>query len=561
MYFTHDPDANFYYCGEEPATATTYKQLLVDSKPGIIGIDVETISLKERVPIGISIALSPTCAYYFQLFPTESPAVPWHLLKDPTITKVGHNLIFDLAAMREYEIDGTNIIDTNVMARLLCYKFTGLLDMSFIHQMEVHDVKEYIPKGGTMLDVDQAVVASKCMQDSSAAMKLNQLLIGSVDKDYLFTEMQLIPILVDMSYRGILIDQEARQEVEDELTYWSEYYLSMCEEVGFNPGSPQQVAYILAKRNAYSIFHKLPFTRGSRRRSLSTAVEVLEKMDDPLASIVLKYRKYTKLNSTYIKPWSHDERAYTRYHLEAATGRPSSTDRNMQNIPGKRSDIVNCRNILLPDSGTWTDMDWSQLELRVLAFLSQDKEMLHIYSLPQKLPDGSPNPKADIHQATAEFLNIDRAFAKNVNFALIYGATDETIMETAHIRSLDRARQLRESIFQLFTGAGDWIETQHYNCLKTFRARTIFGRDLRLPTDEEERVDGIQRKAVNYPIQGSAAEILKRGLILMKDLPLSLQVHDELLVDGFIPDYRFKPLESIAPFHTPVEIRYLDRWE
>ena len=82
-----------------------------------------------------------------------------------------------------------------------------------------------------------------------------------------------------------------------------------------------------------------------------------------------------------------------------------------------------------------------------------------------------------------------------------------------------------------------------------------------MPTEEEERLDAIQRKAVNYPIQGSAAEILKRGLILCKDLPMVLQVHDELLIDSFVPDYRFKPLEDIAPFHTPVEVRYLERWE
>ena len=550
MNFVHDPNANFYYMGTEEATASTYKDTFVNNKPSIISIDIETISLKERVPIGIGISTSPNHSFYFRLFPEESPAVPWDILRDPAITKIGHNLIFDLSAMREYEIDNDNIMDTNVMARLLCYQFSGLQDMTIVHGMEVHDVKEYIPKGGTMLDVAEETVARKCMQDSSASFKLYQELWDSTNLGYLAIEMQVIPICIEMSYRGIKIDQERRQEVEDELTYWSDYYLEICNEVGFNPGSPQQVAYILAKRNAYSVFRKLPFTKGFKKRSLSTAVEILEKMDDPLASIVLKYRKYTKLNSTYIKPWAHDERAYCRYHLDAATGRPSSTDRNMQNIPGKRSDIVNCRNILLPDNGIWTDMDWQQLELRVLAYLSQDKEMLHIYET-----------GGDIHQTTAEFLNIDRSFAKNVNFALIYGATDETLMETAHIRSLDRARQLKESMFQLFTGVGDWIESKHHEATQTYKARTIFGRDLRLPTEEEERIDGIHRKSVNYPIQGSAAEILKRGLIRMKDLNLSLQVHDELLVDGFVPDYRFKPLEDIAPFHTPVEVKYLDRWQ
>lgn len=549
MYFTHDPNANFYYLGDEEPTNRTYKKLLVEQSPKLIGVDVETISLKERIAIGVGISIKPNTSFYFVLFPEPSPATPWHLLKDPSITKVFHNALFDLSALREYEIDNNNIKDTNIIARLLCHKFTGLSDLSFIHQMEVHDVKEFIPKGGTTLDVEQTVMARKCMQDSGACLKLYYDFWGDIDHKYLDVEMQTIPIMIEMSNRGLLIDQDRRQQVEDELQEQTDYYENICSDVGFNPGSPQQVAYTLASRKAYSVFTKLPFTKGSRR-SLSTAVEVLEKMDDPLASIVLQYRKHAKLLSTYIKPWAHDDRAYTRFHLDAATGRPSSTDRNMQNIPGKKSNITNCRNILLPDSGVFTDMDWSQLELRILAHLSQDKEMLHIFET-----------GGDIHQSTAEFLNIERSIAKNVNFALVYGATDETLMETAHIRSIDRARQLKRNMFQLYTGVGDWIEAKQHEATIDYRARTIFGRSLRLPTMDEERLDGIQRKAINYPIQGSAAEILKRGLIICKDLPMVLQVHDELLIDGFVPDHRFKPLEDIAPFRTPVEVNYLERWE
>jgi len=511
---------------------------------------VETISLKERIAIGVGISIKPMTSFYFVLFPEPSPATPWHLLKDPSITKVFHNCLFDLSALREYEVDTTNVKDTNVMARLLCHKFNKLIDLTLIHQMEVHEASDLIPKGGTTLDVDQAVMAKKCMQDSGATLKLYYGLWEDTDHNYLDIEMQTIPIMIEMSNRGLLIDQERRQQVEDELAEQAEYYKTICEEVGFNPGSPQQVAYTLASRKAYSCFTKLPFTRGYGKRSLSTAEEVLEKMDDPLASVVLQYRKHSKLLSTYIKPWAKEERATTHFHLDAITGRPSSTDRNMQNIPGKKSNITNCRNIILPDFGIFTDMDWSQLELRILAYISQDKEMLHIFET-----------GGDIHQTTAEFLNIDRKIAKNVNFALIYGATDETLMETAHIRSLDRAKQLKHNMFQLYTGVGDWIDTVQHNATNTYRARTLFGRNLRLPTLDEERLDGIQRKAVNYPIQGSAAEILKRGLIMVKDLPLCLQIHYEILVDGFVPDYRFKSLEDIAPFHTPVEIKYLERWE
>ena len=160
------------------------------------------------------------------------------------------------------------------------------------------------------------------------------------------------------------------------------------------------------------MFGRLPFTRNKYGRptaNLSTGEEILEAMDDPLAQLVLEYRRRAKLLSTYIKPWANDSRAYTRYHLDAITGRPSSTDRNMQNIPGAGSRLgINARGFLAPDTGTWSDMDFSQLELRILAYLSQDREMLHIFSQPRYLPDGRSNPEADIHQRTADFLGMER---------------------------------------------------------------------------------------------------------------------------------------------------------
>ena len=118
---------------------------------------------------------------------------------------------------------------------------------------------------------------------------------------------------------------------------------------------------------------------------------------------------------------------------------------------------------------------------------------------------------------------------------------------------------MRENIFKLFTGVGDWIESLNHGIPN--QAITVFGRNIRLPDPEEESLDGIYRKNINYRIQGSAAEILKRGLILTKDLPIALQIHDELLADGYIPEHKFEALEHIAPFKTPVEIRYLSRWE
>ncbi|KKN74181.1 hypothetical protein LCGC14_0392670 [marine sediment metagenome] len=567
MYFNHDPSTNSYYYGETAPYKGMGKDLLFNQSHQVIGVDVETISLKERTAVGVGISLKPNLSFYFQLFPEVSPSIPWHLLTDPKVTKVMHNGLFDLPALREYDVDTTAIVDTMIMARLLCYQFTGLLDMSPVHRMEVHDMKEVLEEHGakTTLELPQEVTARKCMQDSSATLQLYHELWEDTNKEYLATEMQVIPICIDMSYRGLLIDQNMRQIVEDILQEQSDYYLGLCEEEGFLPSSAQQVAWTLGDRGAYSVFRRLPYTNW-KKTQLSTSKETLKKMDDPLAGIVLQYREYAKLNSTYIKPWAHDERAYTRFHLDAITGRPSSTDRNMQNIPGKfRKDgskyPVNCRGVLLPDSGTWTDVDWEQLEPRVLAYLSEDKEMQHIFSLPKYNPDGSKNEDADIHLQVAMFMGVVRRLGKLTNLAMTYGATDETLAEQLGIKDIGRIRQLKDMWGRKFPQAMDWIDSRQEDALRTGMARTVFGRNIRLPTEEEESADSIKRKAIDYPCQGSAAEILKRGLIRMQKLNLSLQVHDELLVDGYVPDYTFKPLEDIAPFRTPVEVKYLERWE
>ncbi|KKK50898.1 hypothetical protein LCGC14_3120420, partial [marine sediment metagenome] len=146
-----------------------------------------------------------------------------------------------------------------------------------------------------------------------ACLKLDYELYEDINRDYFSIEMQVIPILIEMSYKGLLVDQERRQSVEDSLAEQAEYYRNLCEEMGFNPGSPQQVAYILAARGAYNVFTRLPFTRnkyGRKTGNLSTSVETLRKMEDPIVPVILEYRTYTKLLSTYIRPWAHEDRAY-----------------------------------------------------------------------------------------------------------------------------------------------------------------------------------------------------------------------------------------------------------
>ncbi len=576
MYFTHDPTNQFYYMGNEPATGNTFRKHIIEGNPRIVACDVETISLKERIAIGVSVATSPTCCFYFPLFPIESPLTPWHLLRDPDTVNIYHNGIFDLGVMSEFNIK-QDIQDTNIMSRLLCHKFNGLEDLSWLHGMEIHNAGDMLKEAGVkaMLDLPEEVVARKCMQDSMATFKLYLIFYPQTNHKYYDVERATLPIMLKMTERGILIDHMVRQGIELQLEDDADLYMNLCEEIEmFNPGSPQQVSYVLAKRGAYEVFGRLPFTRnkyGKRTSNLSTNVKTLEKMTDPLAQLILEYRNRAKLLSTYIKPWANDERAYTMYHLDAITGRPSSTGggvppyRNMQNIPGKFTqqgilNTFNCRGILLPDSGMWTDVDLEQVEPRALAYLSGDREMSYIFEQPKYNHDGSKNEDADIHLQVAIFMNVHRRIGKTVNLSMTYGASDQTLADTAKVH-IHRAAEFRLMWGRKFPQAWDYIISKQEEAFHTHRAVSAFGRQMRLPDEDEDSTESIKSKAIDYPCQSTAADILKRGLIALQDMDIALQIHDELLVDGLELPEKFSVLENIAPFRTPVEVKYLERWE
>jgi DNA polymerase-1 len=289
-------------------------------------------------------------------------------------------------------------------------------------------------------------------------------------------------------------------------------------------------------------------------------------VNHPIAGMVLAYRDVSYQLSHYIAPLAGFDRCYTNFTLDAITGRWTSRGdkikkrlikkrqaTNMQNWPKGR-----IRNICLPDSGTFTDWDYNQIELRVLAHMADDPEMKYILSLPALNPDGSKNIDADIHQQTADFMGMSRKIGKEMNFAMPYGATVETIIERTGL-SRDMSARLLSMWFRKFPRAGDWIYETQEQSLKSGYTTTLYGRDIQLPIGEEDD-DSIRRKGVNYPIQGGAAEIVKRALPLIRKTDVRLQVHDEFLMDGI-----YEIPESFAHIHpeiyTPFESKIISRWE
>lgn len=544
-----------YYYGS--GTAKERFQHFLDHPPAAISIDVETISIKERMPLGFAIAFSPQEAFYFQVHP--EPPRELELLKpllfNPQVCKIAHNMLFDMSVLPMIPhlagFDRSYIFDTNIAARLLGREETALYILAEEVGMTATPVAAMLGGGKTMLDLDPMVVADKCQNDAKAAFALYldyHPKIASQYAEYFKIEMEVIPILIDLSLRGLSIDQGARAVLEAKLEDEVEFYRRALEQYGIEkPGSTQQVGYMLGKRGNF-----LPMTR--KKKQLSTSEANLEFLDDPMAAAVLGWRQKSKLLSTYISPIKNDDRFYTEYYLDTVVGRLNSRNRNIQNIPRE------CRHIFLPDSGYFTTGDYAQEHLYILMHFSQDRDMKRVYE--EGYMDGDIH-KFTAHQIFGTVTPDRRRLAKTLNYAIIYGATSKTISEQAKIKDRHRCSQLLDGWFRAFPGAADWIRTVQRAGLRSGWAEpTLFGRHIRIP---EENDDAMRRKAVNYPILGSDGEVIKRAIILCQHRGLgppvmAATVHDSLTFDGDV-QLPVEELEMIPTFRIPFEVKQTLKWE
>jgi len=277
--------------------------------------------------------------------------------------------------------------------------------------------------------------------------------------------------------------------------------------------------------------------------------EVLSQCSDPLAQVVLLYRERDKLLSTYIRPWLGEERAYTHFGLETGTGRLRSFDRNLQNVPKR------IREIFEPDSGVWSWFDDNQLEMRVFAHLSQDPMMLEAYRL------GS-----DIHTTTQVVLwpgsnlqdEVLRVKVKGFNFSMIFLAQPPTLSKHSGL-PLETCKRFREEWLDYYEIAADYMVRQQETNLGQGWSMTDYGRKQKLPDPDIFPPAHIASCAINYPTQGTAADIVKRQMLMCEELDLAVQVHDEVLQDG---DEEFpEGLDHIHPeLYTPFKVKSGPVW-
>lgn len=553
-----------YHSGTHPNFRQLWQQFLTEP-PSRIAVDTETVSLQDRFILGVGVAVSPDDAFYITPGDPDFPQM-MKVLRDPKIEKDMHNAPYDLRVMRRCNPGLEGVHDTAIMARLACIPATleEAADWAFFHGgkiMQVRSAKgvltDYGAKG--MDDLPPDVLAKKCCTDARATYMLRDFLQDRVDHEYYEVERAIIPMLETVSRVGIKLDQERRGELEAWYSREFSYYKAIAEGLGFNPGSAFQVGYMLAERGAM-----LPMTKG--KAQLATDDKTLRKIKAkkaiPLAQLVLLFRRVQKQLSTYILPLAGQDRAYTTMHLDAITGRISGTsagkdepDRNLLNIT-KRADRdkpphLRIRSMFVPDNEWFTLADDSQVEMRILAHLSQDQRILGVFA-----------SGGDIHRDTEIAIwgtdGPNRLMAKIFNFAMAYNAGAETVSDNAEIGNVALVSQWMRQWAETYPQAWAWRLQQIKDGLQAGYVETLYGRRMMLPFEQGEK--HAANCAINLPIQGTAADIFKRSLLELKHLlpQFLLPIHDERMWNGRVEVP--KGIEDLSPIHVPVGVKYAERW-
>ena len=360
---------------------------------------------------------------------------------------------------------------------------------------------------------------------------------------YTDVEEPLVPVLFRMEKAGILVDKKALLSYGEELKkkiaeLQEEIYAMSGEE--FNINSPQQLGVIL--------FEKMQIPGGKKTKTgYSTAVDVLEKLqeDYPIVGKIMEYRTYSKLNSTYAEGLSNyvgeDQRIHGSFQqMVTATGRLSSTEPNLQNIPIRTEMGRVFRSVFIPKEGSvFLDADYSQVELRLLASLSKDEKLIEAY-----------RKDADIHRVTAsEVFHVPldsvtpelRRNAKAVNFGIVYGISAFGLSEGLSI-SRQEAKEYIERYFATYPKVKEYLDGEVAFAKEHSYVKTLFGRRRPLPEIHASnfmRRSFSERVAMNAPIQGTAADIIKKAMVLVDQRlqekqcksRIVLQIHDELLLE------------------------------
>jgi len=570
---------------EEPATKirreTVYQGILTKkefeallnrlSRAEVVAIDTETTSLNymQAKIVGISVAIASNEAYYIPVMHEYDGAPdqldreyvlkklkPW--LEDKDAKKIGHNLKYDshVFANHGIELNGTDfdsMLESYVLNSTATRHNLNAVAKRYLN-MDTTSYEDVAGKGAKQIGFNQVSLEDAipyAAEDADVSLQLHQTLhpklmaMNSLAKLYTDIEAPLLKVLQIIERNGVLIDESMLGEQSDQFAITLKELESKVHSLAgaeFNLSSPKQLQEILYDKLSLPILKKTP------KGQPSTAESVLQRLagDFPIVQTILKYRTTAKLKTTYTDKLplmvnQNTGRVHTSYHQAVtATGRLSSSDPNLQNIPIRTVEGKRIRQAFIAPNGFQIlAADYSQIELRIMAHNSQDPGLLDAFQA-----------GLDIHQATAaEIFAVDlesvsaeqRRSAKAINFGLIYGMSAFGLTRQLGITRGD-AQEYIELYFARYPQVKIYMDAIRNQARESGFVETVFGRRLYLPDIDSrnyQRRQYAERSAINAPMQGTAADIIKKAMIDLErqlveesiDAKIIMQVHDELVLE------------------------------
>jgi DNA polymerase-1 len=556
---------------------------LIDAAP-LTAVDTETTSLEPMTAqmVGISLSVAPGSAAYIPLAHRYAGAPdqldrehvleklkPW--LENPDKPKLGQNLKYDSHIFANHGVALRGIVhDTLLQSYVFESHKSHDMDSLALRHLNVTTIPfvDVCGKGVNQICFDQVELqraTDYAAEDADITLRLHQAMIGNVEKDprldYIYRQIELptAVVLQKIERNGVLIDAELLAVQSHELgARIVELEQQAFELAGgpFNLGSPKQIGEIFFGKLQLPVIKKTP------TGAPSTDEEVLQKLaeDYPLPKVLLEYRGLSKLKSTYTDKLpkmvnSTTGRVHTNYaQAVAVTGRLASNDPNLQNIPIRTKEGRRIREAFVAGPGNViVSADYSQIELRIMAHISGDENMLKAFS------EG-----VDIHRATAaEIFGVapedvqseQRRYAKVINFGLIYGMSAFGLASNLGIERA-AAQNYIDRYFMRFAGVKQYMDDTRLQAKARGYVETVFGRRLWLPeinSPNGPRRQGAERAAINAPMQGTAADLIKLAMIAVQgwleseqlQTRMVMQVHDELVLE--VPEAELELVKTRLP--------------
>ena len=582
------------------------KEALVDlvreiKENGMVSIDTETTSLNalKAELVGVSFSCDEQKAFYLPLshtYPGAPSQIEWFqaleilrdVLEDERILKVGQNIKYDAEVLKLHGVELKGIYFDTMIASYVINPGLRQHNLDYLAQhylnhkmISYHDVAGKGKKASCFSQVDVEEAMAYSCEDAVVTLKLMRILAQKLKADqnealFFDLEMRLLPVLMDMEMTGIRIDAESFEKMSDSFSeQMKDIEREVFSEAGmdFNINSSQQLGYVLFEKLGLPVQKKT-----TKTKQYSTDVKVLRRLSGfpcRVPKLVLRYRTLSKLKTTYLDALIKmvdptTGRIHTSFNQTvAATGRLSSSNPNMQNIPIRGKEGREIRKGFVAEQGHYlVSADYSQVELRVFAHYSEDDAFMEAFRKDE-----------DIHTRTAsEVLGVARMLvtdemrriAKAINFGIIYGMGPKKLSEELGIE-LKTARDYIENFLARYQGVGRYKLAMIEMALTKGYVTTLFNRRRYLPDirhgNRVIRAEA-ERMAVNTPIQGTAADLIKMAMINIYGRlnqkscksKILLQVHDELVfevpeeeMDAVMPMIR-QEMEGVYPLRVPLKV-------